>query len=240
MTMRQGTLLYEGKAKQIYATDDPQLVIQFFKDDATAFDGVKKGQISGKGVANNLISCRLFNLVEEAGIATHFVKKLTPASMLVKKVKIIPVELVVRNIAAGSLCKRYGRTEGESYSRPIVECYLKNDAFHDPLLNDDHILLFGLATEAELGFIKSQALRINQHLQTFLQSRQIDLVDFKLEFGRYGEQLLLADEISPDTCRFWEKGTRRKLDKDRFRFDLGDVDSTYAEMLRRITGEEPC
>ncbi len=229
--------LYEGKAKIVYSTADPELVIQHFKDDATAFDGVKKGQISGKGVANNLISCYLFELLEKNGIATHFIKKLSENEMLVRKVQIIPVELVVRNVAAGSLCKRYGIPEGQIFSESIVECYYKNDAFHDPLMNDEHVVRFNLATADELRHIKTTAVRINTILQRFFDSVSIRLVDFKLEFGRFKESLILADEISPDTCRFWEKGTNRKLDKDRFRFDLGDVEGAYAEMLKRITGE---
>lgn len=228
--------LYEGKAKIVYSTEDPELVIQFFKDDATAFDGVKKGQISGKGVANNLISCHLFDMLEKNGIATHFVKRLSDNEMLVRRVVIIPIELVVRNVAAGSLCKRYGIPEGEVFPEPIVERYYKNDAFHDPLMDDDHIIRFKLANAAELTFLKTTAMRINQILQDFFNSIGITLVDFKLEFGHYKDRLLLADEISPDTCRFWEKGTQRKLDKDRFRFDLGDVESAYVEMLKRITG----
>jgi phosphoribosylaminoimidazole-succinocarboxamide synthase len=229
--------LYEGKAKIVYSTADPELVIQHFKDDATAFDGVKKGQISGKGVANNLISCYLFELLEKNCIATHFIKKLSENEMLVRKVQIIPVELVVRNVAAGSLCKRYGIPEGQIFSESIVECYYKNDAFHDPLMNDEHVVRFNLATADELRHIKTTAVRINTILQRFFDSVSIRLVDFKLEFGRFKESLILADEISPDTCRFWEKGTNRKLDKDRFRFDLGDVEGAYAEMLKRITGE---
>ncbi|HOO15016.1 MAG TPA: phosphoribosylaminoimidazolesuccinocarboxamide synthase [Candidatus Marinimicrobia bacterium] len=234
--MKKNEKLYEGKAKIVYSTDDPELVIQFFKDDATAFDGIKKGQIGGKGVANNLISCHLFSLLENNGIATHFIKKLSDNEMLVRRVKIIPVELVVRNVAAGSLCKRYGVPEGQVFSEPIVECYYKNDAFHDPAMNDDHIIRFNLANAGELSAIKATALRINQILKEYFDSIGIILVDFKLEFGRYNDQILLADEISPDTCRFWEKGTNRKLDKDRFRFDLGEVEEAYTEMLKRITG----
>lgn len=238
--MEHGEKIYEGKAKIIFSTADPKLVIQHFKDDATAFDGLKKGKISGKGVANNRISCHLFKLLAEQGIPTHFVRQLSDNEMLVQRVEIIPVELVVRNIAAGSLCKRYGIAEGTVFAQPLVECYYKNDAFHDPLMNDDHVVLFKLATAAELATIKQYAVRINTILQQFFASIGIDLVDFKLEFGRYDHEILLADEISPDTCRFWEKDTRRKLDKDRFRFDLGDVENTYAEMLRRITGGKEC
>jgi len=228
--------LYEGKAKIVYTTSDPELVIQHFKDDATAFDGIKKGQIGGKGIANNQISSHLFGLLEKNGIKTHFIKKLAENEMLVRRVKIIPVELVVRNVAAGRLCRRYGIPEGRVFESPIVECYYKNDEFHDPLLNDEHVVQFQLATPAELAGIKATALKINTILMEFFDTVGVTLVDFKLEFGRYQDTLLLADESSPDTCRFWEKGTNRKLDKDRFRFDLGDVEAAYAEMLKRITG----
>jgi len=233
--MEKGTKIYEGKAKIVYATVDPELVIQYFKDDATAFDGLKKGRITGKGVANNQISCRLFEVLEKNGIATHFVRPVSANEMLVRKVEIILVELVVRNVAAGSLCKRYGIPEGQVFKEPIVECYYKNDAFHDPLMNDDHVVRFGLATADELVQIKAAALKINAILQSFFDPLGVTLVDFKLEFGRYRATLILADEISPDTCRFWEKGSNRKMDKDRFRFDLGDVEGVYSEMLKRIS-----
>lgn len=234
--MKKVEKIYEGKAKIVYSTTDPELVIQHFKDDATAFDGIKKGQIRGKGVANNLISCHLFELLEKNGISTHFVQKLADNEMLVRRVTIIPVELVVRNVAAGSLCKRYGVPEGQVFEEPLVECYYKNDEFHDPLLNDEHVVVFHLATATELASIKATARRINAILINFFDSIGVRLVDFKLEFGRFQNTILLADEISPDTCRFWEKGTNRKIDKDRFRFDLGDVEGVYSEMLTRISG----
>jgi phosphoribosylaminoimidazole-succinocarboxamide synthase len=233
--LKRGNQLYEGKAKILYKTDDPDLLWQFFKDDATAFDGIKKGTIIGKGVANNTISANLFTLLKEHGIDTHFVEKISDNEMLVKKVEIIMVEVVVRNISTGNLCRRYGLAEGVVFEKPIVELYYKKDELHDPLMNDDHVFVLGLANAEELAKMKSQALRINDILQKFFRAINIKLVDFKLEFGRFHGKIILADEISPDTCRFWEEGTDRKLDKDRFRQDLGDVDRTYREMMKRIT-----
>jgi len=232
--MQKGEKLYEGKAKILYLTDNPKQLIQHFKDDATAFDGLKKGTIQGKGVVNNQISIILFNLLKKRGIESHLVEQLSNNEMLVKRVEIVPVEVVVRLISTGSLCKRYGFQEGQILAQPIVELYYKNDQLHDPLMNDDHVLAMGLATVAELTQMKRQAMQISAILREFFDSIGINLVDFKLEFGRYQDRILLADEISPDTCRFWEKGTRRKLDKDRFRQDLGNVESTYQEMLQRI------
>lgn len=234
--MQKGAKLYEGKAKIVYQTGDPERVIQEFKDDATAFDGVKKGTVIGKGVANNTISSQLFTLLQKKGIESHFIERLSEREMLVNRVAIIPVEVVVRNISTGSLCKRYGVEEGLRFDKPIVELYYKEDALHDPLMNDDHVVAFELATPAELVKMKKAAVRINAVLSEFFDSINITLVDFKLEFGRFRDQIILADEISPDTCRFWEKGTNRKLDKDRFRFDLGDVEKTYREMMERISG----
>jgi len=227
--------IYEGKAKILYKTDDPDTLLQYFKDDATAFDGVKKGTIIGKGVANNTISSNLFSLLKEHDINSHFIQKVSENEMLVKNVEIIPVEVVVRNIATGSLCRRYGVKEGIVFGEPIVELYYKDDELHDPLMNDDHILALKLANREELAVMKDQSLRVNTILKEFFNSIGINLVDFKLEFGRFHGQILLADEISPDTCRFWEKGSNRKLDKDRFRQDLGDVEKTYNEMMHRIT-----
>jgi len=227
--------IYEGKAKILYKTDDPDTLLQYFKDDATAFDGVKKGTIIGKGVANNTISSNLFSLLKEHDINSHFIQKVSENEMLVKNVEIIPVEVVVRNIATGSLCRRYGVKEGIVFGEPIVELYYKDDELHDPLMNDDHILALKLANREELAVMKDQSLRVNTILKEFFNSIGINLVDFKLEFGRFHGQILLADEISPDTCRFWEKGSNRKLDKDRFRQDLGDVEKTYNEMMYRIT-----
>jgi phosphoribosylaminoimidazole-succinocarboxamide synthase len=232
--MQKGEKIYEGKAKILYLTDNPDLLIQHFKNDATAFDGLKKGTIQGKGIANNRISSTLFTLLKKRGIESHFQQQLSDNEMLVKRVTIVPVEVVIRLISTGSLCKRYGVQEGLTFAQPIVELYYKNDELHDPLMNDDHVLALGMATAAELAQIKQQALQVSAVLKEFFDSIGIDLVDFKLEFGRYQDQILLADEISPDTCRFWEKGTHRKLDKDRFRQDLGDVEKTYQEMMQRI------
>ncbi len=235
--MKKGERLYEGKAKILFKTDDPDLLIQHFKDDATAFDGIKKGTIIGKGLANNAISTYLFELLAKNGIKSHFEKKLSDNEMAIKNVKIIPVEVVIRNVSTGSLCKRYGIKEGIIFNRPIVEFYFKNDALHDPLMNKDHIISLGFANAEETNIIREQALKVNEILQGFFNSINVTLVDFKLEFGRFKGQVLLADEISPDTCRFWEKGTNRKLDKDRFRHDLGDVEKTYKEMMTRIVGD---
>ncbi len=228
--------LYEGKAKILYKTDSEGILIQHFKDDATAFDGIKKGSIGGKGRANNLISSRLFRLLEKSGIKTHYIETLSDNEMSVHDVQIIPVETVVRNISTGSLCKRYGLEEGLEFQKPIVEFYYKSDELHDPLMNNDHIIAMDLANAEELEEIRILALKVNEILKGFFDSIGVILVDFKLEFGRCAEGILLADEISPDTCRFWEKETKRKMDKDRFRQDLGDVEETYEEMLTRITG----
>ncbi|MCA0445312.1 MAG: phosphoribosylaminoimidazolesuccinocarboxamide synthase [Bacteroidetes bacterium] len=230
-------LIYEGKAKKVFATDDADLVIQDFKDDATAFNGLKKGQIADKGVVNNTISCALFTLLESKGIRTHFVKKLSDREMLIKHLTILPVELVVRNIAAGSLVKRYGIKEGLVLEQPVIECYFKNDALGDPLMNDDHVVMFGLATREQLAEIKTQATKINEILKAYFLERNLKLVDFKLEFGVHKGEVLLGDEISPDTCRFWDSVTNEKMDKDRFRLDLGLVEETYHEVLSRITGK---
>ncbi|NUQ80403.1 MAG: phosphoribosylaminoimidazolesuccinocarboxamide synthase [Bacteroidetes bacterium] len=230
------TLIYEGKAKKVFATTDPDLVIQEFKDDATAFNGLKKGQIADKGVVNNTISSALFTLLESKGIPTHYVRKLSDREMLIKRLTILPVELVVRNVAAGSLVKRYGIKEGMVLGQPIIECYYKNDSLGDPLMNDDHVVMFNLATREQLAEMKKQALQINQLLSAFFLDRRLKLVDFKLEFGVHKNQILLGDEISPDTCRFWDAVTNEKMDKDRFRFDLGLVEETYQEVLSRITG----
>jgi len=228
--------LYEGKAKIIYKTDESGVVIQHFKDDATAFDGVKKDTVLGKGVANNTISTSLFKLLEKNGIKSHFIKKISDNEMMVKSVDIVQVEVVVRNISTGSLCRRYGVDEGIRYKKPIVEFYYKDDELHDPLMNKDHIIAMDLATDEQIEYMRSEALKINSILREFFNSININLVDFKLEFGKINNEILLADEISPDTCRFWEKGTNKKLDKDRFRYDLGDVEKTYKEMMKRIGG----
>jgi phosphoribosylaminoimidazole-succinocarboxamide synthase len=227
-------MFYEGKAKKLYATSDPDLVIAYFKDDATAFDGKKRGTIEDKGVVNNRMSELFFNLLEREGVATHFVRRLNEREMLCKRLRIIPVETVVRNVVAGSMAKRLGRQEGEPLPRPIVEYYYKSDELGDPLILADHAIVFGWATPDELGQVNELALRTNDVLRRFLDQRGILLVDFKLEFGRFHGRILLGDEICPDTCRFWDKTTHDKLDKDRFRRDLGGVEEAYREMLRRV------
>ena len=227
-------MFYEGKAKKLYSTPDPDLVIAHFKDDATAFNAKKRGTIEDKGVINNRMSELFFGLLEKEGVRTHFVRRLNDRDMLCKRLAIVPVETVVRNIVAGSMAKRLGREEGEELQFPIVEYYYKSDALDDPLIYPEHALLFGWATQDELNTIRSLALKVNDVLKRFLDTRGVILVDFKLEFGRHHGEILLGDEICPDTCRFWDKTTRQKLDKDRFRRDLGDVEGAYQEMLRRV------
>jgi phosphoribosylaminoimidazole-succinocarboxamide synthase len=229
-------MFYEGKAKKLYSTSDPDLVIQYFKDDATAFNAKKRGTIVEKGVMNNRMSELFFTMLERNGVRTHFVKRLDDRQMLCKRLQIIPVETVVRNIVAGSMAKRLGREEGETLKFPIVEYYYKSDPLDDPLILPEHAIAFGWATQSELDTIHAMALRVNQLLSTFLDERGVLLVDFKLEFGRHHGEILLGDEICPDTCRFWDKATRQKLDKDRFRRDLGGVEEAYHEMLRRVEG----
>ena len=232
--VKQGEKLYEGKAKILYSTEHPAEVIQYFKDDATAFNAQKRGTIVDKGVVNNKISSHLFQVLERAGVPTHFVRQLSDREMLVKRVQIIPLEVTIRNITAGGMAKLLGIEEGIVLKRPVFEWHYKSDPLGDPLMNDDHILALALATPEELATIRRLSFRVNDVLRDYFAKRQIDLVDFKLEFGRCDGQLLLADEISPDTCRFWEQGTRKKLDKDRFRRDLGDVEAAYHEMLKRV------
>ena len=234
--MERGELLYEGKAKRVYRTSDPALLIQHFKDDATAFNAQKRGTIASKGIVNNRISEVLFQQLEAAGVATHLVRRLSDRDMLVRACEIIKVELVVRNVIAGSLATRIGRPEGEVLPAPILEHYLKDDALGDPLLNDWHIRFLKLATPEELATVNATALRVNDILRAYLDAREMVLVDFKLEFGRHQGHLLLADEIGPDTCRLWDKSTGHKLDKDRFRRDLGGVEEAYQEAARRICG----
>jgi len=235
--MVRGEQLYEGKAKILYATDDPHLVIQYFKDDATAFNAQKRGTIIGKGLVNNQISSHLFALLEREGVPTHFVKQLSDREMLVKRLQIIPLEVTIRNIVAGGMAKLLGIEEGMVLKQPVFEWHYKSDALSDPLINDDHILAMGWATAEELAHVRGQSFKVNDALKAFFHQRQIDLVDFKLEFGRSPNGILLGDEISPDTMRLWEHGTRRKLDKDRFRRDLGSVEEAYQEVLRRVLGE---
>ncbi|AOY83590.1 phosphoribosylaminoimidazolesuccinocarboxamide synthase [Moorena producens JHB] len=231
--------LYEGKAKILYTTDHPEIILTHFKDDATAFNAQKRGQISGKGEINCAIASHLFKVLEENGIATHFIDRPTPNQMLVKQVKIVPLEVVVRNIAAGSLCQQTGIPEGQVLPKPLVEFYLKNDDLGDPLLTRDRLLLLELATAEQLNQLIEQALRINQILTDFFYQCGITLVDFKLEFGLTpSEELLLADEISPDTCRLWNQAEtdpeRRVMDKDRFRKDLGNVEQAYQQVLQKV------
>ncbi|HKN85411.1 MAG TPA: phosphoribosylaminoimidazolesuccinocarboxamide synthase [Nitrospiraceae bacterium] len=234
--MTQGTMLYEGKAKQIFATEQPDRVIQYFKDDATAFNAQKRGTIVDKGVVNNKISERLFRLLETAGVTTHFIERLSDREMLTKRVAIVPIEVVVRNMTAGSLVKRLGLKEGEPIEPPVVEFYYKNDALGDPLISDEHVRLMKLAEPKIVDEIKQQARKINAVLQPFFTERKMILVDFKLEFGLHNGELILADEISPDTCRFWDAGTKESMDKDRFRKDLGKIEEAYQEVLRRVCG----
>jgi phosphoribosylaminoimidazole-succinocarboxamide synthase len=228
-------LLYEGKAKQLYATDDPNLVIQYFKDDATAFDGTKKATIAAKGVINNACSEIFFNLLESHGVKTHFVERLSEREMLCRRLEIVPVEMIVRNVMAGSLARRLGRDEGAQLASPIVEYCYKSDALHDPLINRWHVTVLGFATGAEIDTMTAMALRVNEILLPFLAARKLLLIDLKLEFGRFQGDILLGDEICPDTCRFWDADTGKKLDKDRFRHDLGDVAEAYHEVHRRLT-----
>lgn len=230
----QDYIASRSKAKKVFLTDDADLVIQEFKDDATAFNNKKKGSIADKGVVNNAISCRLFTMLEEHGVNTHLVEKLSDRDMLCRRLDIIKVEVVVRNIAAGSLVRRYGFTEGTVLARPIVEFYLKDDDLDDPLMIAEHAVALGVATMDELEVLKSRAGAINDVLKKFFADRRLKLVDFKLEFGRHKGEILLGDEISPDTCRFWDLDTDEKMDKDRFRFDLGGVEDAYTEVQRRV------
>ena len=235
--MEKREQLYEGKAKKVFATDDPELYIVSYKDDATAFDGLKKGTIAGKGAVNNRMSNRLMQILEKNGIPTHFVKELSDRETLVKKVSIVPLEVIVRNISAGSFAKRYGVDEGIVFDAPTVEFSYKNDDLHDPLINSYHAVALKLATPEEIGRIKELAFRVNSVLKDYFIKLGVKLVDFKLEFGRLSDgTIVLADEISPDTCRFWDSETNEKLDKDRFRRDMGGVEDAYNEMMRRVFG----
>ncbi len=231
-------MLYEGKAKKMFATDDPEVLLVEYKDDATAFNGLKKGTIAGKGVINNRVTNRLMQMLEKEGIATHFIEEISPRQTLVKRVLIVPLEVIVRNVSAGSFAKRYGVEEGIVFPEPTIEFSYKNDALGDPLINSYHAAALSLATREEIETIKKMAFRINDLLKTFFKNVGVDLIDFKLEFGRLSDgTIVLADEISPDTCRFWDSKTHEKLDKDRFRRDLGNVEGAYQEMMRRIFGE---
>ncbi len=231
-------LLYEGKAKQVYKTDHEDEYIVHYKDDATAFNGEKKGTIHDKGVLNNKISTFFFTLLEDKGIPTHFIKRLNDRDQLVKSLQIIPLEVIVRNVMAGSLAKRLGKPEGTPCNVPVLEFCYKDDALGDPMINHYHIQAINLATPEQVAEIEKYALAINDILVDFLRTKDITLVDFKLEFGLFNGRVLLGDEISPDTCRFWDSHTNEKLDKDRFRRDLGNVEAAYEEMLFRLTGEK--
>ncbi len=236
--MKKTVQLYEGKAKKVFATNDENLCIVSYKDDATAFNGLKKGTIMGKGAINNRVTNYLMKLLEKNGIPTHFVEELSDRETVVKKVSIVPLEVIVRNIAAGSLAKRLGLSEGTKMSRTVLEFCYKDDALGDPMVNDYHILAMGFATEAELKLISDYSLKINKILSDYLKDVNIELIDFKLEFGKTSDgTIVLADEISPDTCRFWDSTTGEKLDKDRFRRDLGGVEDAYNEILKRLLGE---
>jgi len=236
--MEKKDLLYEGKAKKVFTTEDPNLLIVSYKDDATAFNGVKKGTIEEKGAINNRVSNYLMKMLEEKGIPTHLVEEINDRETIVHKVEIVPLEVIVRNIAAGSLSKRLGLEEGTLLKETVLEYCYKNDELGDPMINDYHIAALGLATKEELEVISEYALKVNKILTEFLDKTNTMLIDFKIEFGRKSDgTIILADEISPDTCRFWDKETKEKLDKDRFRRDLGNVEDAYQEMLKRLLGE---
>ena len=226
--------IYEGKAKTLYTTSDPDLLVQHFKDEATAFDGKKKGTIENKGVLNNKISTRIFKYLESKGVKSHFVEMLNDREMLIKKLRIIPVEVVVRNIVAGSLSKRLGIEEGTVLKEPVLELFYKSDPLGDPMINRCHATVFGFATAGELDQMEAAALKVNKILSEFFDERGIILVDYKLEFGVHKGEVLLGDEITPDGCRLWDKQTHEKMDKDRFRRDLGKVEEAYQEVLKKV------
>ncbi len=233
--MEKRDKIYEGKAKILYTTDSPDLLIQFFKDDATAFNAKKKGTIHDKGIINNKISSKIFEYLESCGIPTHFEKSLNDREMLVKKVKILPLEVIVRNVAAGSLSRLLNIPEGTQLKCPVLEFCYKEDSLNDPLINEYHILALGYASEEELATVKEYTFKINELMKKFFGAINLDLIDFKLEFGKFKNKVILADEISPDTCRLWEKGTGKRMDKDRFRRDLGGIEEAYQEVLSRVT-----
>ena len=237
--MQKLAQIYEGKAKKVYATDDPNLVIVDYKDDATALDGLKKGTIVGKGVINNQMTNRLMAKMEKAGIPTHFVQELSERETLVKKVSIVPLEVIIRNISAGHFASRYGVEEGIVFEQPTIEFSYKNDDLHDPLLNEYHALALKLATREEIDLIKKYAFKVNDVLKAFWAECGVTLVDFKLEFGKLSDgTIVLADEISPDTCRLWDSKTHEKLDKDRFRRDMGGVEDAYTEIMKRLLAHD--
>ena len=236
--MEKKEQLYEGKAKKVFATDDPNLVIVDYKDDATAFNGLKKGSIAGKGVINNVMSNHMFQLLEKQGVPTHFVEQLSERETLVKKVSIVPLEVIIRNISAGSFAKRFGVEEGIVFDEPTIEFSYKNDDLGDPLMNAYHAVALKAATREEIETIKTMAFKVNEVMKQYFDSLNVILVDFKLEFGKTADgKIVLADEISPDTCRLWDKTTKEKLDKDRFRRDLGGVEEAYQEIMKRVMGK---
>ncbi len=236
--MEKKNQLYEGKAKKVFETENPEYVIVSYKDDATALDGLKKGTIAGKGAINNRMSNYLMQILEKKGVKTHFVEQLSDNETVVRKVSIVPLEVIIRNISAGSFAKRFGVEEGIVFSEPTIEFSYKNDDLHDPLMNSYHAIALGVATKEEIETIKSMAFTVNEVLKEYFIGLGVKLVDFKLEFGKLTDgTIVLADEISPDTCRFWDAKTNEKLDKDRFRRDMGGVEDAYKEMMRRVFGE---
>lgn len=235
--MTKGKQLYEGKAKKIFETDKPEILLVSYKDDATAFNGIKKGTILGKGIINNKVTNYMMRLLEKAGIPTHYIEEISERETLVKKVSIIPLEVIIRNVSAGSFAKNYGVEEGIIFDEPTIEFSYKNDNLGDPLINSYHAIALKLATKEEIEIIKKYAFKINEEMKKFFISINVKLIDFKLEFGKLADnKIVLADEISPDTCRFWDATTKEKLDKDRFRRDLGNVEGAYKEMMKRILG----
>ena len=237
MNLTKKDFIYEGKAKRLYTTEDPNYVIVEYKDSFTAFNGLKKATMSGKGVLNNKISSKLFQMLADNGVESHFVEQVDDTNQIVKRVQIVPLEVIIRNISAGSFAKRYGVEEGIVFAEPTIEFSYKNDELHDPLINSYHALALGLATKDEIETIKSMAFRVNDILREYFLRLNVKLVDFKLEFGRLPDgRIVLADEISPDTCRFWDAVTGEKLDKDRFRRDMGGVEGAYQEMMKRVFG----
>ena len=232
--MEKKELIYEGKAKKVYAMDDPDYCMVEYKDDATAFNGLKKGTIRGKGVVNNKMSNFMFKLLAEKGIETHFVKEISDRETIVKKVSIVPLEVIIRNKAAGSLAKKLGLEVGMELKCPILEFSYKNDELGDPMINNSQAIACGIATQEEIDVISDMAYKVNDYMKEFFAGVGIELIDFKLEFGKFHDKIILADEISPDTCRFWDIKTHEKLDKDRFRRDMGGVEEAYAEMMKRI------
>ena len=236
--MEKKEQLYEGKAKKVFATDDPNLVIVDYKDDATAFNGLKKGSIAGKGVINNVMSNHMFQLLEKQGVPTHFVEQLSERETLVKKVSIVPLEVIIRNISAGSFAKRFGVEEGIVFDEPTIEFSYKNDELGDPLMNAYHAIALKAATREEIETIKAMAFKVNEVMKQYFDTLNVILVDFKLESGKTADgKIVLADEISPDTCRLWDKTTKEKLDKDRFRRDMGGVEEAYQEIMKRVMGK---